>query len=156
MPAEPRVLIISSQEGSRTFFFLKLRVIDLNGGHVPQPCSQKVLRYCYSQPPFGGSDLCQKHFPGRFGDLGGLQDQAAEGHVSMEVTGLPRHHRLATQRSADHKDEAEKSKETGGVSVSFSRSHRSPGGPDLGVVMHIPTTTPAAQVPHWPWVLGLR
>lgn len=88
--------------------------------------------------------------------MGGLQDQAAEGRVSMEVTGLPRHHRLATQRSADHKDEAEKSKETDGVSVSFSRSHRSPGGPDLGVVMHIPTTTPAAQVPHWPWVLGLR
>lgn len=122
--AQPRVSIILSQEGSRTCP-QKSRGGGLSGGHIHAPHSQKSLVLLLLTTTLWGSDLCQRHFPGRC-DSGGLQDQVTGGIVSVGVTGLPRHHCPAAQRSADPADEAEQSKEAGGVSVSCIWVPRSP------------------------------
>lgn len=64
----------------------------------------------------------------------------------MRVTGLPQQ---LSPLPAGHEDEAEKSREAGGVSMACSWSDGARWGPDLGVVTHIPPPC-AAQAPPGP------
>ena len=48
----------------------KTRVVGLNGGRIPPPHSRKGLVLPLLTTTLWGSPLCQRCFPGRFGDVG--------------------------------------------------------------------------------------
>lgn len=113
------------------------------GAIVPQLILKKLVLLLLTTTLWRGgrgggvSQLCQRHFPGICGDLGGgLQDQVAEGSVSVGFTGLPQPRRLMGSVCP-------------AARPAGARWRRQPGC----VSSHVSPTPPATQVPP-DWVLG--